>query len=621
MLTVFNSNELKKSVTYNLTIASAGNLASPKSGLETLVALDQFGDVADPLLPSASQPTVAVKVIDYRHCAIYMWSLDRLQQKLQKMRNLTSFIDRPTYAQHFSEDEPFYDTSVPEYSFIGNSLVSLAPLARQLSSSATVPIFCRFTSEAIGSCRVELKITKISLPPKHLNSPPIPSSSKTHVPFSTPAGSKLVFVLNVDSVKGLSVHDFSAIHLQVRLSSLMGIQTTTEEIYTSSAIELDNASLSDVKFKRNFTLVVTPKVLSHLRQGYAPIEFYARLRPTYLERMERWDEMRDQKQITRSSPSPRSTPSLSMRRSETEFVTEQLHDVVAWLQICELSPDGSYSPVPVVSRGTLDPGCFQLHQGLQRRIVLSLTCNSGRQLPWTELTRIRIGNIRLLDDKGRIHEPSSKPLVTLPLLQEQPIVYKADGTGNLTAHAVWDSSVHDCSLLNKVTSPGHRILLQADFTVAVEVCADPVQFSMDAAVAIETRDARPPSRILTLIGSTKVLPKMSTVFTVRLTPPLTRSPKDLWRIDTAEKYVRGEETLGSWRPRGISVVEDYTKLITMERRAADVQATRMILAASPVDRSAQADANIWVSDDVLKKALDLWQKRFGHQGEVRVHLC
>jgi len=290
---------------------------------------------------------------------------------------------------------------------------------------------------------------------------------------------------------------------------------------------------------------------------------------------------------------------------------------VAWLQICELSHDGTYSPVPVVARGYLDPGCFSLHQGLQRRIVLSLTCNSGRQLPWTELTRIRVGNIRLLDDKGRMHEPVSKALVTLPLLQEQPIVYKADGTGNLTAQAVWDTSVHDCTLLNRVTGPHQRVFVQLDFTVAVEICADPVQFSMDAAITIGSRDARPPSRILAFIGSTKVLPKMSAVFNVRLTPPLTRSPKDLWRIDTAEKYVRGEETLGSWRPRGISVVEDHGKLVTMERRAADVQATRVVLAASSVNnKPTQADANVWASEELLKKALDLWQKRFGHNGEI-----
>jgi kinesin family protein 1 len=102
---------------------------------------------------------------------------------------------------------------------------------------------------------------------------------------------------------------------------------------------------------------------------------------------------------------------------------------------------------------------------------------------------------------------------------------------------------------------------------------------------------------------------------VRLFPQLTRSAKDLWRVDTSEKYVRGEEILGSWKPRGISVVEDYTRLITTERRAADVQAIRVILAGSP-PKPLPADTLAWRADDLLRKALQLWQKQFGHRGKV-----
>lgn len=625
--TIVYSKELGKDITYNFTVASGGSLAAPASAIDTIAGLDQFGDVADPVLASATQPSVAVKVLDKRHDAIYVWSLDRLQQQLQRMRNLTTFIDRPSYSQHFSAEEPFYDSPPPDYSFIGNALLSLAPLSRRLSSSSVVPIFCRYTAEAIGSCRVEVKIANVILSHKHASSSASTRASSP-VPGTVPPGSKLSFSLNIDSVKGLSHLDFSSVHLQVRLSSFMGPFASTEEVYPSSAVDMESATLSDLKFRRNFTIVATTKVLTYLRQGYAPIEFFARLRPGYLERMERWDEMRDAKAIPKSElPSPSNAPTSlpPMRRSENDFVVEQLHDVVVWFQICELAPNGAYIPVPVTTQSHLDPGAFLLHQGLQRRVVLSLTSNSGKQLPWSEVIRMRLGNIRLLDAKGRLHESTSKSLISLPLQQDQAVEFKVDGTGTLTADALWDSSVHDSILLNRVTSPGQRVLMQVAWSVAIETCAEPAQFSMDVAVNIQTRDARPPSRFLSFIGSTKVLPKMSTVFTVRLTPPLTRSPKDLWRLDTAEKYVRGEEALGVWKPRGISVVEDYSKLITMERRAADVQAIRVILAASP-HRTMQADAAVWASQEVMQKALALWQKRFGNIGEVRsgvfmIYLC
>lgn len=610
-------------MSYNFTISAGGSLAAPVSAVDTIAGLDEFGDVADPVLASATQPSVAIKVLDKRHNAIYAWSLDRMQQQVQRMRNLTTYIDRPSYTQHFSSDEPFYDSPPPEYSFIGNALISLAPLSRRLSSTSTVPIFCRYTAEAIGSCRIDIKVVNVVLSQKYANGSSPSTRSASPVPGTVPPGSKLNFFLTVDSVKGLSSHDFSAAHLQVRLSSFVGPSLTSEEVFPSSALDLDASSLSELKIRRNFTIVTSTKVLAHLKQGYAPIEFFATIRPTYMERLERWDEMREQKLYPRasgsSSPASDSRPAVlpHMRRSETDFVVEQTHDVVAWLQLCELAPDGQYAPVPVVSQGNLDPGCFSLHQGLQRRIVISLCSNSGKQFPWAELTKVRIGNVRLLDPKGRVHESESKAMVTLPLLKEQTVEFKPDGTGVLTGEVLWDSSVHDSLLLNRVTAANQRILLQLNSAVAVETCADPVQFNMDIAITIQTRDARPPSKFLTFFGSNKILSKTSSLFRVRLSPPLTRSPKDLWRLDTSEKYVRGEESLGTWKPRGISVVEDYSRLVATERRAADVQAIRVLLGNSPPRMVQPDDSTVaWRAEHLLKKSLDLWQKRFGHHGNV-----
>lgn len=541
-----------------------------------------------------------------------------MQQQVQRMRNLTTYIDRPSYTQHFSSDEPFYDSPPPEYSFIGNALISLAPLSRRLSSTSTVPIFCRYTAEAIGSCRIDIRVSNVIVPPKYANDASLAASP---VPGIVPPGTKITFFLTVDSVKGLSSHDFSSVHLQSRLSSFVGPSLASEEVFPSAAVDIENSSLSELKFRRNFTIVASVKVLAHLRQGYAPIEFFAAIRPTYLERMDRWDDMREQKPIPRPrshSPSPeRPSPSLPlMRRSETDFLVEQTHDVVAWLQLCELGPDGKYVPVPVVSNGGVESGSFCLHQGLQRRLVMSLSSNSGQQFPWMEFTKVRMGHVRLLDGKGHIHESASKDLVTLPLLKDQGVEFKPDGSGLLTCEALWDSSIHDSVLLNRVTASHQKVVVHLQWSVSVETCAEPVLFNMDVAIRIQTRDARPPSKLMSFLGSNKILAKTSTLFSVRLTPPLTRSAKDLWRLDTAEKYVRGEETLGVWRPRGISVVEDYSRLVTTERRAADVQAIRVVLASTP-SRTMDPDGLAWRADGLLKKSVDLWQKRFGQLGDVR----
>ncbi|KAG6375014.1 hypothetical protein JVT61DRAFT_3793 [Boletus reticuloceps] len=617
------SKELGKDVTYNFTIASGGSLAAPVSGVDNIGSLDGFGDVADPRLASATQPSVAIKVLDKKHSAVYTWSLDRLQQQLQRMRNLTTYIDRPSYTQHFSSDRPFYDSPPPQFSFIGNALISLAPLSRRLSSSSVVPIFCRYTAEAIGSCRVDLKISSvIQMSSKHTPGSTASTRPSSPAPSLLSSGSKISFFLTIDSIKGLSSHDFTALHLQVRLSSFVGPSLANEEIFTSSVLDMEASSLSELRFRRTFSIVAPTKVINHFRQGHAPIEFFAVVRPTYLERLERWDEMRELRVHPRPPSSTSESDSKSsntqmMRRSEADFVIEQLHDVAARVQIRELAADGDYVPVPIVSQGSLDPGAFFLHQGLQRRIFLELSSDSGPQLPWSDVTKVRLGNVRLLDPKGRIHDSTSKAMVTLPLLADQTVDFKPDGTGSLTSEALWDSSVHDSVLLNRVTTNPYRVILQLQWAIVVETCSEPVQFSMDIAVTMQTRDARPPNRFLTFLSFGKILSRMNSIFKVRLSPPLTRFPQDLWRLDTSEKYVRGEEVLQNWKPRGISVVEDYNRLVKTERRAADVQAVRVVLASSrAMSRPVPNGFGVWGSDTLLERTITLWQKRFGHPDEI-----
>ncbi|CAE6516175.1 unnamed protein product [Rhizoctonia solani] len=612
------SKELEKEVSYNFTIASGGALACPASALEGIAGLGEFGDVADPILASRTQPSVVVKVLDKNNNAIYVWSLERLQHQLQRMRNLTAYSDRPSYSCHFSSSEPFYDPPPSGYSFIGNAMVSLAPLSRRFSSTSTAPIFCRYTAEAIGSCRVDIKVATVTHPSRSLGGSTSTSRSSSPIPGTLPSGSKLRFTVSIDQVKGLSSVDFSSVHAQIRLSSFIGPAATQDEVYPSKALEMDTTPLSDLKFRQTFSVAITAKTLAFLRSSYAPIEFFAQVRPTYLERLERWDELRELRMVNRPTgsdgelrPTPTNLP--PMRRSESDFVVEQSHDVVVWAQVRELTAEGEYMPVPVQSQGHLDPGVFCIHQGLQRRLTLTMVTNSGRQLPWVQITRARAGNIRLLDPRGQVQDSPSKDFYDLKLLKDQPAALNTDGTSTLTVNALWDSSVHDSLLLNRVTAANQRILVQVQWFVEVESCLEPVQFSMDFAVMIQGRDAGKPSRLYNFLNSSKTLSKTSSVFNLRMTPPLTRSSKDLWRLDTSGKYVRNEDILGSWRPRGISVVEDYVKLDTTERRSADVQAVKVILAAAPPQ---EAEEKWRDSDELLRKSLELWKKKFGHHGEI-----
>ena len=60
--------------------------------MDTSTGLDEFGDVADHTLASATQPSVTIKVLDKRNNTIYLWSLDWLLQP----QRITVFIDQPS---------------------------------------------------------------------------------------------------------------------------------------------------------------------------------------------------------------------------------------------------------------------------------------------------------------------------------------------------------------------------------------------------------------------------------------------------------------------------------------------------------------------------------------------
>jgi kinesin family protein 1 len=411
--------------------------------------------------------------------------------------------------------------------------------------------------------------------------------------------------------------------MQLRLSSFTGgAAIESEEVFPSNAVDLDHTVSSDLRFRRMFNIAMTQKISRHLHEGYAPVEFFAMVKPQYIERLERWDDLREQTAPTLPKPSETSKEPdedllSGMRRSETDFVAQETHDVVAWVQFTELASDGEYHSVPVTSQNSLDPGLFALHQGLQRRLLLTLTSNSGHQLPWTLIPRVRLGNVRLLDAKGRIHETASKELVDLKLLKQHPAEYNPDGTSTLGVEAIWDSGVHDSYILNRVTAGNHRVLLQVSWAADVDTCQDPATFSMDVAVTIEARDAKPPSKLLTLLSSVKHLNKTSTVFSVRLTPPITRSIKDLWRMDTSEKYVRGEEALGRWKARGISVVTDYLSLDSSQRRAADLNAIKTVLSAITMG-SPNPSRSVRDPEALMRKALTAWPKGPHQSAHVRL---
>ncbi|KAK8850532.1 hypothetical protein IAR55_004450 [Kwoniella newhampshirensis] len=508
------------------------------------------------------------------------------------MRHVLALKEKPNYSLHFQIDEPFTSCPPPSYSFVGAARAPLRLLGGEMSSAVTVPILCPYTMEAIGSCRVDSRCTPAST--SGIASPaswqPLRSALNPRTRFS--------FTITVDSVKGMTSDDYAIVHTQVRLSTLLGPNIATENTFASKPVDLDETSVSHLNLRRSVATVVTPEIISYLREGYAIIEFFAKAKPEYLDRLERWDRNRE------ASP-PRSSPGTplrssevkpSMRRCETDFIGPELHDILANVEIKELASNGGY-----VSAEVYDD-IFQLHQGLQRRLSITLTHSSGAALAWKRIYHASSSDVRVVE-KGHTTS-ASKPDHEMKL-GNQEVDDLSDGTSILRASGVWDTAVHACRQLDRRTPADQHLLVKLTWLLEVDTLDEPAIFHMDLPIKILSRDAKR-SSILTFWSPRKVYRSATSIFSLILTPPLARSAQDLWRLDTAKKHVRGEEALGGWKPRSLSLLKDLTRLKRSAKGLADVQATKAVLdlvgevplgnEMGPEDREA-----------LLRRCLDLWK--------------
>ncbi|KAG0093516.1 kinesin-like protein Klp8 [Podila epicladia] len=671
------SRQLSKHVVYQFTIIEPGQFANPTSYWESNSGLSEFDGDKDTQFDTLKRPSVAVKVTDSKHHAIYLWSLEKLKIRLHRMRNLYNFADRPQYRQHFNMEDPFYESPSPRFSFIGSASVSLKSLVRMKFQDSVVPILCRTTGKAIGSCRIGLTplnhnattasatatSPSVAISPKSrgtvlnqgffdqdLATSPIDSSETDEYgqEKTVQVGDQLLFEISLLTIEGLSEQQYTKVHAQFRLSNLSGSSqislhgtnpSTGERVFATDPVSSFGKDPIFFGFTQILSVIVIPPMLEVLTKGSLHFEVFGQAKTAALTAWEHWDmdqenrlqnpmgqisgplSSRQQNQhplhrqqyqngsrtvkIKRTShdhghrksrtishpgsvrPGPVTLPSngsLSERLSEDELMMEERHDVLAHVQVCELAPTGEYVAVQVLSNSTIDAGIFQLRQGLQRRIILSLSHASGRQFPWHRVSNIQIGKVRLLDRKGCIStEPSPVVMedILLKIIPGQKVEYPTDGTGVLVVQASWDSTLHESLFLNRVTASNTRILLTLSWSVEVERCEEPVRFKMDIAAQIQDRKAKAISasyRLTSfLTAAPKIMSKVSGLFLLTLRPIVAKKASELWRMNTASKYVGGEEFLAGWKPRGVSLLQGFKSKTELIQKREAVERTRQWL--------------------------------------------
>ncbi|XP_075572893.1 kinesin-like protein KIF1A isoform X3 [Pelecanus crispus] len=272
------------------------------------------------------------------------------------------------------------------------------------------------------------------------------------------------------------------------------------------------------------------------------------------------------------------------------------YDLMVFFEICELEANGDYIPAVVDHRGGMPcHGTFLLHQGIQRRITVTLVHETGSLIRWKEVRELVVGRIRNTPEADEsLIDPN---IMSLNILSSGYIHPSQDDRQFLDSdmprtfyqfETAWDSSMHNSLLLNRVTPYREKIYITLSAYIEMENCTQPAIITKDFCMVFYSRDAKlPASRsIRNLFGSGSLRASESNrvtgVYELSLcrvadagSPGMQRRRRRV--LDTSVAYVRGEENLAGWRPRSDSLILDHQWELEKLSLLQEVEKTRHYL--------------------------------------------
>ncbi|KAL8822710.1 MAG: hypothetical protein Q9191_006557, partial [Dirinaria sp. TL-2023a] len=497
----------------------------------------------DEALEDCSKPCVAVRLLDYQNAIVHCWSLEKLQTRIHDMRQIHQYLDRPELVQHFRLENPFTELCMPQFSLIGEASLSLAAVFEARVQDYTLEVLSTHTHEAAG-------IIKLSIEPSTAQAP----------------SSMLKFNVVLHDMVGFAEREGTDVHAQ------MFIPRISEEGGATTTQMINDFEENPIRFEsvHSMSLPVHSPHSASLR-----VSIFAKVSTMHLDKLLSWDEMKQasEEEALHNRKGPQA------RLPEREYYVQEQHDVFAKAKILELSEGGEYLPVEVEQSSNLDPGIYQLRQGLQRRISVSLSYSSSETLQWTGIKSLRAGDVRLLDPGATVaHASSPKADVSLKLAEAPRLVENGNGTKELTLVGQWDSSLHSSTLLDRPTSDGYTVQITFTIEVLSSRVDSPLLFKLDQNVQIRPRSwLRPQSLFKQLWKTTRVVHSTSGIFSVALKPASAKRAGDIWRMDSAHDYIKGEELLGNWKPRGIDLIHDHLLSKRKRQRNLDIEAAKVVL--------------------------------------------
>jgi len=159
----------------------------------------------------------------------------------------------------------------------------------------------------------------------------------------------------------------------------------------------------------------------------------------------------------------------------------------------------------------------------------------------------------------------------------------ANGTRDMTFSAQWDSSLHESLLLDRVTAERYRVQLVISWEISSKKLSEPMKFSQKVCVQIMPRSFVRQSSLWSAWNNARFVKTSTGIFTLTVRPAPIKRVGDLWRANSQHDYVKGEENLAGWAPRGVSLVSDFIHARKKRQRIAEIGAMQTILGKMGLD--------------------------------------
>ncbi|XP_034243946.1 kinesin-like protein unc-104 isoform X5 [Thrips palmi] len=639
------SVELKKKVQFQFTLLT-DTLYSPLPPDLLPSALLDDDDEERPF----PRTVVAVEVLDLKNGATHYWTLDKLRQRLELMREMyhNEAELSPTSPDYNIESltggDPFYDR-FPWFRMVGRAFVYLSNLMYPVPLIHKVAVVNE-KGDVKGYLRVAVQAVVDDETTEHSSG--VRQSARINFDDDLVANgkryqSKNAFLANTTerleerfveghdgkseapemSEKSDGVGDLSLVpetkddeipeHLvggkeftfRVTILQAVGISTEYADIFCQfNFLHRHDEAFSTEPVKntgkgaplgfyhvQNITVSVTKSFVDYLKTQPLVFEVFGHYQQHPLHRDAKQDIHSVRVPPKRMQPPsiPISPPVRSTKYGITPApCTSHIHskyDVLVWFEICELGPNGEYVPTVVDHSDELPcRGLFLLHQGIQRRIRVTIVHEMANELRWRDVRELVVGRIRNTPEPEE--EDSDSSVLSLGLFPGEYLELPGEDRCVFRFEAAWDSSLHNSPLLNRVTPYGEHIFLTISAYMELENCGRPAIITKDLSMVIYGRDARTGPRSLKHLftGNYRNMEanRLTGVYELLLrrasdagSPGVQRRQRRV--LDTSMTYVRGEENLHGWRPRGDSLIFDHQWELEKLTRLEEVEKMRHLL--------------------------------------------